>query len=130
MYYKAPCGAVPTNDITQETLADAIVQQTRNSRDAYDSRTLFGPAETVGAGGEFEMKFDDAHVHPGVAEHGDATGDAVGSYTGLVHNILQNRFKFLKRDALPDTHVGITINYIDISRQGAGDEACGLPEVR
>lgn len=61
---------------------------------------------------------------------GDATGDAVGSYTCLVHNILQNRFKFLKGDALPDTHVGVTINYFDMRRHVAGDEACGLPEVR
>ena len=38
MSYKAPCGTVPTNDITQETLADAIVQQTRNSRDACQIR--------------------------------------------------------------------------------------------
>lgn len=64
------------------------------------------------------MKFNDAHVHP------------VGSYTGLFHNILQKRFKFLKGDALSDTHVGVTINHIDMRRQGAGDEACGLPEVR
>lgn len=64
------------------------------------------------------MKFDDAHVHP------------VWSYTGLVHNILQNRFKFLKDDALPDTHVGITINYIDMRGHVAGDELYGLPEVR
>lgn len=40
MSYKVPCGTVPTNDITQKTLADAIAQQTRNSRDAYQMRTL------------------------------------------------------------------------------------------
>lgn len=56
-------------------------------------------------------------------------GDTVGSYTGLLHSILQNRFKFLKGDALPDTHVGVTVNDIDMSRQWTGDEVCGLPEV-
>lgn len=54
-------------------------------------------------------------------------GDTVGSYTGLFHSILQNIFKFLKSDALPDTHVGVTVNDIDMSRQGTGDEVCGLP---
>ena len=38
MSYKASCGTIPTKDITQETLADAIVQQTRNYRDAYQMR--------------------------------------------------------------------------------------------
>lgn len=33
-------------------------------------------------------------------------------------------------DALPDTHVGVTVNDIDISRQGTWDEIDGLPEVR
>lgn len=33
-------------------------------------------------------------------------------------------------DALPDTHVGITVNDIDISRQRTWDEIDGLPEVR
>ena len=34
-----------------------------------------------------------------------------------------------KRHSLPDTHVGITVNDIDMSRQWTGDEVCGLPEV-
>ena len=34
-----------------------------------------------------------------------------------------------KRHALPDTHVGVTVNDIDMSRQWTGDEVCGLPEV-
>lgn len=33
-------------------------------------------------------------------------------------------------DTLPDTHVGVTVNDIDISRQGTWDEIDGLPEVR
>ena len=33
-------------------------------------------------------------------------------------------------DALPDTHVGVTVNDIDISRQWTWDEIDGLPEVR
>lgn len=33
-------------------------------------------------------------------------------------------------DALPDTHVGVAVNDIDISRQGTWDEIDGLPEVR
>lgn len=33
-------------------------------------------------------------------------------------------------DALPDTHVGVAVNDIDISRQGTLDEIDGLPEVR
>lgn len=34
-----------------------------------------------------------------------------------------------KRYALPDTHVGVTVNDIDMSRQWTGDEVGGLPEV-
>ena len=34
-----------------------------------------------------------------------------------------------KRHSLPDTHVGVMVNDIDMSRQWTGDEVCGLPEV-